>query len=192
MTASEQKASLRNEIRERLEKISAAVRIAESISLCSRLEAQMRSAHTILFFAPMLDELDVWLLMQKSLEAKKICALPFFNSATQHYSARRVVDLEENVVVGKFGIREPDSNCEEIALDKFDLVLVPGMAFGGNGNRLGRGRGFYDRILAQASGIKCGVAYDFQLMETIPVEAHDATVHFIVTPTRCLKAIKTA
>ena len=135
----------------------------------------------------MLDELDIWLLLQKFLESKKVCALPFFDSATQIYSARRVLNLESDVIVGKFGIREPVSSCEEIALDKFDAVLVPGLAFDASGNRLGRGRGFYDRILSKASGVKCGVAYDFQLMEKIPVESHDAKINFIVMPNRCVK-----
>jgi 5-formyltetrahydrofolate cyclo-ligase len=58
------------------------------------------------------------------------------------------------------------------------------MAFDLNGNRLGRGRGFYDRILTEASGVKCGVAYDFQLREQIPTEPHDAKVNFIFTPAR--------
>jgi 5-formyltetrahydrofolate cyclo-ligase len=187
MTATEQKTALRKEINARLKEISPAVRIAESIELCTRLETQLQSAHTILFFAPMLDELDVWLLLQKFLEIKKVCALPFFDPATQHYSARRVCDLEADVVAGKFGIREPNSNCEEIALDKFDLVLVPGLSFDASGNRLGRGKGFYDRILSKASGVKCGVAYDFQLVENIPVELHDAKIDFIVTPKRCIK-----
>lgn len=187
MNPIEQKSTLRKEIKRRLEKISASVRIAESIELCARLETQLQSAHTILFFAPMPDELDVWLLLQKFLGTKKICALPYFDSATQIYSARRIRNLEDDIIVGKFGIREPNSNHEEISLDKFDLVLVPGLAFDADGNRLGRGRGFYDRILSSASGVKCGVAYDFQLVEKIPVESHDAKVDFISTPSRCLK-----
>jgi 5-formyltetrahydrofolate cyclo-ligase len=57
-----------------------------------------------------------------------------------------------------------------------------------HGNRLGRGRGFYDRLLEEVSGIKCGVGYDFQLLEKIPAEPHDAKVDFILTPSRCVKA----
>lgn len=187
MTLSEQKSVLRKQIGAKLKDISPSVRIVESMDLCARLEAQLQSAHTILFFAPMTDELDIWLLLQKFLASKKICALPYFDSSTQIYSARRVLNLESDVVAGKFSIREPVSTCEEIALDKFDAVLVPGLAFDLNGDRLGRGRGFYDRILSKASGVKCGVAYDFQLMEKLPVEPHDAKVNFIVTPNRCAK-----
>ena len=182
------KAGLRKEIRAALEKISPAVRAVESIELCDRLEAQLRSAHTILFFAPLPDELDVWPLLEKFLAAGKICALPFFDSVTQTYSARRVQNLAADISIGKFGVREPASSCAEIPLEKFDLILAPGVAFDWNGNRLGRGRGFYDRLLARTSGLKCGVGYDFQLIGKIPVEPHDARVNFVVTPGRCLKA----
>jgi 5-formyltetrahydrofolate cyclo-ligase len=181
------KAELRQKIRARLGQISLAVRLVESLDLCQRLEPQLQSAHSILFFAPLPDELDVWPLLEKLLPAKKICALPAFDSASQFYTARRVRNLETDIVTGKFGVSEPLAACEEIPLNQFDLVLVPGLAFDTNGNRLGRGRGFYDRILAAASGIKCGVAHDFQLLEKIPVEPHDARVDFIFTPNRCVR-----
>ena len=181
------KSDLRQQIRSALEKISPAVRAVESICLCDRLEAQLRSARTILFFAPLPDELDVWPLLEKLLAAEKICALPFFDSATQTYSARRVQNLASDISIGKFGVREPVSSCPEIPPEKFDLILVPGVAFDWNGNRLGRGQGFYDRLLEKIRGVKCGVGYDFQLIGKIPMEPHDARVNFIVTPARCLK-----
>jgi 5-formyltetrahydrofolate cyclo-ligase len=178
------KSDLRQQIRASLAKISMAVRIAESHDLCRRLEPQLQSAHTILFYAPLPDELDVWPLLEKLLKTTKVCALPAFDAATRFYSARRVKNLETDIFTGKFGVSEPLLECEQIPLSRFDLVLVPGVAFDLSGNRLGRGRGFYDRILAEASGIKCGVAYDFQLLETIPTEAHDAKVNYIFTPSR--------
>ena len=182
------KAELRSTIRAALENISPAVRAVESIELCDRLEAQLRSARTILFFAPLADELDVWPLLENFLAVGKTCALPFFDTATKDYSARRVQDLTADISTGYFGIREPVSSCPAIPLEKFDLILVPGVAFDWNGNRLGRGRGFYDRLLAKTSGLKCGVGYNFQLVGKVPAEPHDVKVNFIVTPERCLKA----
>ncbi len=178
------KSDLRKKIRLSLEKISPAVRAVESIELCERLEPQLRSARTILFFAPLADELDIWPLLEKLVAAGKICALPAFVAASQSYSARRVLHLADDIVPGKFGVCEPAVSCPELPLGNFDLILVPGVAFDITGNRLGRGRGFYDRLLANAGGIKCGVVYDFQLLETIPAEPHDAQVHYIFTPAR--------
>jgi len=181
------KIELRQRIRANLAKISLAVRLAESLDLCRRLEPQLQSAHTILFYAPLPDELDVWPLLEKLLPSKKVCALPAFDDATQFYSARHVKNLETDIFTGKFGVSEPLDSCPEIPLDQFDLILVPGVAFDERGNRLGRGRGFYDRILSKASGIKCGVAYDFQLLEEVPVQGHDMQVNFIFTPSRYVR-----
>ena len=178
------KTELRSYIRARLEKISAAVRAVESIDLCERLKVQIPSAHTILFFAPLPDELDVWPMLEMSLKLGINCALPFFDAENNTYGAKLLKTLATDIVIGKFGVREPAASCAEIPLNRFDLVLVPGLAFDLHGHRLGRGKGFYDRILAKASGIKCGVAYDFQLLESIPTEAHDAKVDFIFTPSR--------
>jgi 5-formyltetrahydrofolate cyclo-ligase len=186
-TPVQSKSALRQEMRAALHKVSLAVRMVESHDLCRRLEPQLQSAHSILFFAPLPDELDVWPLLEKLLPTKRVCALPAFDGDSQFYCARRVRNLETDIVTGKFGVSEPLPECEEIPLNRFDLVLVPGVAFDIHGNRLGRGRGFYDRILAKASGIKCGVAYDFQLLEEIPTEPHDARVNFIFTPERCVK-----
>jgi 5-formyltetrahydrofolate cyclo-ligase len=187
LTTRVSKAQLRQQVRAALARVSLAVRTVESLALCARLEPQVQSAHAILFFAPLPDELDVWPLLEKLLAAGKVCALPAFDDAVQFYSARRVKNLETDIATGKFGVSEPLAACPDIPLDRFDLVLVPGVAFDATGNRLGRGRGFYDRILAAASGVKCGVAYDFQLLEQVPAEPHDARVDFIFTPTRCVR-----
>lgn len=187
MTAANSKSELRQQIRARLANLSAAVRLVESLELCARLEPQLQSAHSLLFYAPLPDELDVWLVLEKLLPTGKICALPAFDPATQSYAARRVRNLETDIAPGKFGVSEPLPDCQAIPLNQFDLVLAPGVAFDLRGNRLGRGRGFYDRILGSASGVKCGVAYDFQLLEKIPVEPHDARVDFIFTPAKCVR-----
>ncbi|HZL12624.1 MAG TPA: 5-formyltetrahydrofolate cyclo-ligase, partial [Verrucomicrobiae bacterium] len=89
---------------------------------------------------------------------------------------------------GKFGIREPKASCAEILLIEFDLILVPGIAFDLHGNRLGRGQGFYDRLLAEFRGTKIGIAFDEQISTEVSAEAHDVRVDFILTPTRCLQA----
>lgn len=187
MIGPDSKSDLRQKIRTVLKQISPSVRAAESLDLCDRMEPQLHSAHTILFFAPLRDELDIWPLLEKFLAGGKICALPRFQAATQTYSAVRIQNLVADIVTGKFGVREPGPGCAEVALEKFDLILVPGVAFDVRGNRLGRGLGFYDRLLQRISGVKCGVCHDFQLQENIPTEPHDAKVTFVFTPSRCVR-----
>ena len=189
MNLANAKSDLRAKIRAALARVSPAVRAVESLDLCGRLKLQMRSARAVLFFAPLLDEPDVWPLLEEFVAAGKIAALPFFDAEKKTYGARQV-SHPAAIHPGKFGVREPAASCAEILLNRFDLVLVPGTAFDLQGHRLGRGLGFYDRLLENTSGIKCGVCLDLQVVEKIPIEPHDAKVDFIFTPSRCVKAGK--
>lgn len=82
---------------------------------------------------------------------------------------------------GKFGILEPSAEASPAGND-FDLILVPGLAFDLHGGRLGRGKGFYDRFLADARGLRAGVCFDNQIVDSVPAEAHDLRMDFLVTP----------
>jgi 5-formyltetrahydrofolate cyclo-ligase len=67
------------------------------------------------------------------------------------------------------------------------LILVPGVAFDLHGGRLGRGKGYYDRLLKELRGTTCGVAFDQQVVEAIPVEPHDVRLDHVLTPTRWIE-----
>jgi 5-formyltetrahydrofolate cyclo-ligase len=184
-----QKAVLRKRIRAQLGKISLTARKMASLELRATLKEQTfyQIATAVLFFAPLPDEIDVWPLLEESLAAGKIAALPQFDTATQNYVARRVQSPQSDLMAGPFWIPEPKPTCPEIPMNALKLVLVPGVAFDLCGRRLGRGRGFFDRMLAEASSVKCGIAFDEQIVPAIPVEAHDARMDFILTPTRCVR-----
>ena len=94
-----------------------------------------------------------------------------------------VTDLKD-LLPGKFGILEPSENCVKVDASEIDLTLVPGLAFDQYRNRLGRGRGFYDRWLMQLSGKRIGVGFDYQLVDTVPTEPHDIQLDLIALPSR--------
>ena len=190
METNKLKTELRAKMRAALAAVTPTVRMAASIEVCDRLRTQMPCASAILFFAPLPDELDVWPLLEESIALGTTCALPFFDAGSQHYGARQIKNPTREIVTGKFGVREPGSSCEEISLEKFNLILVPGVAFDLNGNRLGRGLGFYDRLLGVAGGIKCGVCHDGQLFPEIPTEPHDVKVDFVLTPSKLVRRRK--
>ena len=183
------KAGLRSKIRARLDEISAAGHEAASLKICLKLKAQpfFQKAASVLFFAPLPNEVDVWPLLEQSLAAEKTVALPFFDRDKNNYSARQIKNPADEIVSGKFGVREPTSICVEIPPDRINLVLVPGVAFDLCGNRLGRGKGFYDRLLAEIRGLKVGIAFDEQIVDEVPSEKLDVPMDFILTPTRCVK-----
>lgn len=182
------KAILREQIRARLKAISAAHRTVESAQLCARLHGAevWQAAHTVLLFAPLPDEPDIWPLLADALHADKRVALPSFDKASEEYCARQIQDRDKDILSGQFSVREPGVHCPVLALNQLDLMLVPGVAFDLGGWRLGRGRGFYDRLLPLAGGVKCGVAFDEQIVDAIPTEPHDVKLNRILTPTRWL------
>ena len=88
---------------------------------------------------------------------------------------------DKRLKIGTFGIKEPDSDSEKIEIHDIDLFIVPGIAFDGNRNRLGRGKGFYDRILQNVKAPILGVCFDFQLFDNIPVNQQDMKMTKIIT-----------
>ena len=78
-----------------------------------------------------------------------------------------------------FAIPEPVGNLFT-NLEQIDLMIVPGVAFDLKGNRLGRGKGYYDKILSRTKAYKVGVCFDFQLIAQVPVEEHDVRMDQVV------------
>jgi 5-formyltetrahydrofolate cyclo-ligase len=186
----EAKGVLRQKIRAALKNLLPEKRAAESAKVRALLKQQpfWQTTSSILFFAPLPDEVDVWPLLEESLAGGKIAALPLFDSGSNDYLACRVQNPQNDIGPGQFGIREPKAGCPEIPLERLGLILVPGVAFDLHGRRLGRGRGYYDRLLPETHGIKCGIAFGEQIVDAVPTGRLDVRMDFILTPTRCVRA----
>jgi len=94
-------------------------------------------------------------------------------------------------ISGSYGIREPDpGSWDRASLSEVDLALIPGLAFDSKGGRLGRGKGFYDRLLGHPEfrGIKVGLAWDWQIVAEVPCDSDDIPMDFVVTPGKILQA----
>lgn len=186
MEVESDKPGLRERIRAKIKALPPESRSAASEAICERLKQQpiWKSAQSILFFAPMWDEPNIWPLLSEAIALGKTVALPRFLPRTKTYIACRVLNAETDLETGKFGIHEPNARCGEWPLNQLDFVLVPGVAFGLNGRRLGRGRGFYDRLLAEVRGVTCGVAFEQQIVDHVPSAPHDVVLNCILTPSR--------
>ena len=176
------KTALRALVRERLRSLSRAALPQLSAELCSVLRAQgiWRTASSVLLFAPLDGEPDISPLLEEAAAGRLL--LPRFNVENGTYEACSFRNRAE-LVAGAFGVLEPAADCPVVSLNQLDLVLVPGLAFDLAGRRLGRGKGFYDRLLAEVRGHKCGVAFDAQIVSEVPEEPHDVRVNSILTPT---------
>ena len=85
------------------------------------------------------------------------------------------------MVQGSFNIAEPSASCKEYTIADVDLAIVPAMAFDNKGHRLGRGKGFYDRLLANSPTTKIGVAFSTQILKTVPADAFDVGMDIVIT-----------
>ncbi len=178
------KKEMRQEIKIRLSQLDGVFRDQASQQACARLLRQTvfeRSQH-ILAYAAMAGELNLWPVLERILQAGKTLCLPRYLPGSDSYEAAMIRDLEKDLRPGKMGIREPSPNCPGMDLKRLDLILVPGVAFDRCGRRLGRGKGYYDRILSAVEGFKCGVCFDQQLVDQVPVESHDELLDCILTP----------
>ena len=181
-----EKMELRKCIRALLAQMPGSLRIEASNRANELLSRQQcwKEAQSVLLYAPLPEELDVWPLVSNALEQRKKVLLPRYISEHKAYVICPIVDPARDLEIGQFGIREPGPHCQPMSISRLDFVLVPGVAFDLHGHRLGRGRGFYDQLLKVVLGRTCGIAFDEQIVQTVPVEPHDILVNNILTPTR--------
>ena len=184
------KPALRARLRAELQAHSSASAASASAALCVRVRASplWQTARAVLLFFPLPSEPDISLLLDDALASGKLLALPRFSAPTNAYEAVQVRDLARELVTGPFGVREPTADCPLAPMNRLDLALVPGLGFDARGHRLGRGKGQYDHLLAGFTGMKIGVAFDFQIVTEVPAEPHDIVLDAVVTPTRWVTA----
>jgi len=180
------KATLRRQLRERLQNLSNEERSQASAQIRQRLAEQpvWRTAQSILFYAPTDSEPDLWPLALEALIMGRQVVLPRHSPDTDSYVTCLVQEPSRGLQLGRFGILEPAAHCPVFNVKQLDLALVPGIGFTLAGGRLGRGKGYFDRLLAEVPGFKCGVAFDCQVTAEIPLEPHDVRLNCILTPTR--------
>lgn len=153
------------------EKTSAAAAVFE------RLEksAPFLMANHILLYHSLPDELSTHAFLEKWGTTKRFY-LPRVNG----------VDLEilpyeqSRLELGSFHIEEPTGD-DLVDPSILELIVTPGVAFDRKGTRLGRGKGYYDRLLATTKATKIGVAYHFQMIDELPAEPHDVPVDMVIT-----------
>lgn len=174
----DEKKALRIEIRQLKRACPLEERRRKSLSVWEVVERDevFQQAETVLAYWSMDDEVYTHDFVNKWAGSKTLL-LPCVKGDELEL---RYFDGEERLQPGEgYAIPEP---VGELFTDwvKIDLILVPGVAFDKSGNRLGRGKGYYDKVLKQTGAYKLGVCFDFQLVERVPVEPHDVKMDRVV------------
>lgn len=178
------KKALRAEIRKRKSACSTEERARLSYEAVNRLQQEPHwlQAHTVLLYHSLPDEVCTHDLISQATAAGKRVLLPVV--VGDDLELREYQD-EGNMSEGSFHIQEPTGPAVT-DLSAIDVAIVPGVAFTSEGCRLGRGRGYYDRLLSRLTSLArvpylIGICWPFQLVEELPTEAHDIPMNLVIT-----------
>ena len=178
------KKALRQELRNRLSRIAPEELQQRSVAACRLLCAQdeYSRAHIVMLFLSTPHEVDTRQLALQAWADQKTVLAPRVSWDQRRMLPVEIQSLVSGVEDGFMGIREPVEGMP-VPVTDIDLVIVPGLAFDEHGNRLGRGRGFYDRFLSHPDfhGVACALALEDQVVPSIPVGPSDVGVEMLVT-----------
>jgi len=143
---------------------------------------QFRDAQSAALYSPIQNEVVTEKIFTEALALGKMVYFP--KLAGNRSAGFAQVQNTSDLIVGRYGILEP-SGTQNISLVDSDriIIFVPGLLFDRRGNRLGRGGGWYDRVLGglRGHGVFVGLAYDCQIVDHLPMESWDQKVHFIIS-----------
>ena len=153
------------------------------INLC---KTKVFDFKNILVYSDFKNEVQTGDIIKSLLENKKNVFLPICNIETNTFTTEQICDVEFDAQLNFYGIKEPIK--KENSNQTIDCAIIPGIAFDANGNRIGFGKGYYDKFFEKNQSVyKIGLCYEFQIVDSIDVQEHDFPVDLIVTENRVIE-----
>lgn len=184
------KRRLRKEMKEQLNAMSPQLAAAKSGAASRLLIAQeeFRQAGAVMLYLALPGEADPAHVALAAWQQGKTVLTPRIDLDRHRIIAVEIRSLDSELVVNRYGIAEPTYGPPWPAAD-IDLVIVPALAYDRRGGRLGRGGGYYDRFLVSPGvhAVTCGFAFQEQVVDELPVQAHDKRVTMLVTDKEVLR-----
>ena len=185
-----EKKQMREMVLARRDAMSSAARTAASHAIVEKVCAlpNYQEANVVLIYMGFGSEIETQRLFERILADAKMAVLPRVDRASQSlilHAVRHISELETN----KWGIREPRADAPSLPIDAIEFMLMPGVAFDRSGNRLGYGRGYYDKLLSAASPALARVTAGFacQIVDAVPVGPNDQKIDMIITENEIIK-----
>lgn len=173
------KKELRKQIKELKQRVSIEDKKKKSHIIFNRIEQllEFKTSKTVMVYWSMDDEVQTHDFILK-WRKDKIIILPVVKGDELELRIFKGID---NMAIGQsFGISEPIGEKYDKPED-IDLIIVPGIAFDKNNNRLGRGKAYYDKLLEKTKAHKIGVCFDFQLVDYVPTDEHDVKMDLVIS-----------
>ena len=179
MTINQEKQALRKKVKLLKQASSLAKKKAISQGICQKIEANkiFQNAKTVMVYWSMDDEVFTHDFVQKWTKYKTII-LPVVNG--DNLELKRFTGIEDMMAGGRFGIPEP-KGALFTATNNIDLIIVPGVAFDKDGNRMGRGKAYYDKLLRASKAYKMGICFPFQIFDAVPFDELDVRMDLVIS-----------
>lgn len=174
------KQELRDHIKAKIKQMRPADRDTASLYVCLQIigTPEWQKADTVLLYAALPDEVDLSLLIQDAEGCDKRILLPVVDG---DQLLIKVYDPRHIARQGKYNIMEPTAQCQTLSdLSKIDLAIIPGRAFTRDGLRMGRGKGYYDRLLTSLTCPKWGAAFPCQMVKELPTDPWDIRLDRVI------------
>ena len=189
-----EKSELRSTVHERLIQLSKDEHRIKSEKVCQNILGipEIQKASCVMAYLAQPPELNLDPLLKHLLAREVHVAVPHVGDRGHEMQPIELESLNESELdVDRFGIRTPSIH-KNVRLKSIDVIIIPGVAFGKNGTRLGRGGGFYDRFLNSISEhtLRIGACFDLQNSPSVPTDSHDVGVHLIATETATMHCKK--
>jgi len=182
------KEGLRKEIKEKRKKQTKEENREKSKEIKKKLFClkEFKDAETILFYISYKSEVFTHQMIKEAFKDKRV-VVPISNKKNYSLTLSELKSWDD-LEIGSYNIPEPKKvHINEISIENIGLIIVPGVAFDKRGNRLGHGKGYYDRLLNKTNAKKIGLAFEFQLKDEIPIDKHDENVDIIITEKRIIR-----
>ncbi len=184
---SESKQEIRTKILTLLRNQEENKRITKSLAILEQLFdlSVFKKSNSILFYASFDGEVETFEMIKRAKQSGKKIGLPRVLVNEGRIVPVQVDSLNVGIEAGPYGILQPlDKENNSWQIQDIDMIIVPGVAFDQKNNRLGRGKGYYDRFLKSVSAevFTVGLAFDFQRVDNLPfIEEHDIPVSQVLT-----------
>ena len=184
----EKKKQIRSSMKKLLLQLSEEKRSEMSLQVLKNLQKldAWKNAGTVLAFLSMKDEIETAGIINAALNEGKKCAVPRIDGEVMEFYYIDSLS-DKSLLMHSYGMYEPSPSSPKVTDDDFKsrmvLMLAPGLSFDSRCMRLGRGKSFYDRYLSKHKNecVKAGIAFQFQITDKVPAEAHDIRLDFVIT-----------